>query len=131
MKIKTLWRYGWQIGAVGLSIVLLFFMIGCSWIGYEVKIACEEAKRYKEGDCVEALMAVVDDEKMGFWERNRAIWALGQLGDDRALQVFEKYYTGEIPEREPLGEMISQYELKKAIKLAEGGVNLSAWVWRE
>ena len=131
MKIKTLWRHGWQIGAVGFSIVLLFFMIGCSWIGYEVKIACEGAKRYKEGDCVEALMAVVDDEKMGFWERNRAIWALGQLGDERALQVFEKYYIGEIPEREPLGEMISQYELRKAIRLAEGGVNLSAWVWRE
>jgi hypothetical protein len=106
MKIKTLWHYGWQIGAVGLSIMLLFFMIGCSWIGYEVKIACEGA-------------------------RNRAIWALGQLGDERALLVFEKYYTGEIPEREPLSEVISQYELKKAIKMAEGGVNLSAWVWRE
>jgi hypothetical protein len=131
MMIKTLWHYGWQIGAVGLSIALLFLMIGCSWIGYEVKIACEEAKRYKEGDCVEALTAVVDDEKMGFWERNRAIWALGQLGDERALLVFEKHYTGKIPEREPLGELISQYELRKAIRLAEGGVNLSAWVWRE
>jgi hypothetical protein len=30
-----------------------------------------------------------------------AIWALGQLGDDRALQMLEHFYTGDIPDRAP------------------------------
>jgi hypothetical protein len=56
---------------------------------------------------------------------------LGEFGGSRALPVLQKYYTGNIPDREPLDEMISQYELKKAIELASGGPNITAWLWRE
>ncbi len=82
------------------------------------------------GDCVEAFIGLVDDETEDFRSRNDAIWALGQLGDSRALPVLNNYFTGIIPDREPLNSVISQYELSKAIKLAEGGTNLTAWAWR-
>jgi len=75
-------------------------------------------------------MALVDDDGRDFRSRNRAVWALGQLGDGRALPVLKKYYTGRVPAREPIDRMMSQRELKKAIRLAAGGLNITAFVWR-
>lgn len=116
--------------AVGISIFLLFFVVTCTWIGYEVKVQCQGAKREYGGDCVEALSKQLNDEHRGYRARNDAIWALGQIGDRRALSTLESHYSGDIPEREPLDEVISQYELKKAINLTSGGKNIGAWVWR-
>ena len=126
-KIKNLLSY---IAAIGISIFLLFFVITCSWIGYEVKKNCAEAQREYQGDCVESLQSLLQDENKSYRLRNSTIWALGQLGDRRALATLEDYYTGNIPDREPLDETISQYELKKAINLAEGGFNISAIIWK-
>jgi hypothetical protein len=39
-------------------------------------------------------------------------------------------YTGNIPPREPLDAMISQYELRKAVDLTSGGTNMLAIFWR-
>jgi len=119
------------LGAVGINIGMLFFVIVCTMIGYEVKNQCTDSKAEYGGDCVEALISLLNDENKSFHSRNSAIWALGQLGDARALPVLEKYFTGNIPERESLDGGISQYELKKAIKLAGGGLNLTAWAWDE
>jgi hypothetical protein len=130
MKFSVLIHKLAYLGAIGVSIMIFFFIIGCTWIGYEVKSNCRDAKSQYEGDCVEALTALVQDENRGYSERNSAIWALGQLGDSRALPVLEGYYTGDIPEREPLDGTISQYELKKAIHLARGGTNIGAPFWR-
>lgn len=117
--------------AVGASIFFLFFFIVDIWIGYEAKRICQEAKwEYHKKTCVDSLIAVLEDEKQGFRVRNNAIWALGQLGDKKALPVLEKYYTGIIPDKEPLDNMISQYELKKAINLIKGGLNIAGWAWR-
>jgi hypothetical protein len=130
MKIKNLKALFFYIIAVGISIFFLFFIVTCSWIGYEVKNQCQEAKREYGGDCVESLITLLNDKNKGFRSRNDAIWALGQLGDNRALSILQNYYTGNIPPREPLDESISQYELKKAINLTNGGINIGAWVWR-
>ena len=130
MKTKNLKQTFLYLSAVGASIFLLFFVITCTWIGFDVKDQCQKAKGEYGGDCVEALIAVLNDEGKGYRTRNSAIWALGQLGDSRALPVLESYYTGNIPDREPLDGTISQYELKKAINLTSGGVNLSAPFWR-
>jgi hypothetical protein len=116
--------------AIGISVFALFFVITCTWIGVDVKTRCQEAKKDYGGNSTEALMTLLDDENQTFRNRNSAIWVLGQLGDSRALSVLEKYYTGYIPDREPLNEVISQYELKKAIKLLSGGKNLTAIFWR-
>ena len=87
-------------------------------------------KEHTAGDCVEALITTLEDANNPFRTRNEAIWALGQIGDSRALPVLQNYYTGNIPPREPLSKTISQYELQKAIDLARGEFNLSAWAWR-
>ena len=119
------------ISAVGVSIFLLFFVVACVWIGYDVKNQCYLAeKQYNKQDCVTALSTLLEDNHQGYRAKNSAIWALGQLGDSRALPILEKYYTGKIPDREPLDKTISQYELKKAISLAKGGLNISAFIWR-
>lgn len=117
--------------AIGVSVFLLFFFVTSVWIGYDAKKICQEAKwEYKKTDCVEALIDTLDDENQGYRTRNHAIWALGQLGDGRALPVLQKHYTGDIPDREPLDDVISQYELEKAINLASGGLNITAFIWR-
>ncbi len=130
MKIKTLKQKVWLVGAVGIGVLLFLFVATCFSIGKGIKSQCQEAKKQYEGDCVEVLVGLLNDEKQGFKARNSAIWALGQLGDSRALPVLKSYYTGNIPEREPLNETISQYELKKAVNLTSGGVNISAFIWR-
>ncbi len=130
MKTKNIKQTILYIGAIGISIFLLFFVITCSWIGYEVKSQCQEAKREYGKNCVESLTILLDDEDKGFRARNDAVWALGQLGDSQALPVLQNYYTGNIPEREPLDKSISQYELKKAINLINGGINVTAFIWR-
>lgn len=130
MKVRNVKRKLFYLGVVGISFALLFFVVTCFWIGRSVKRQCQEAKRVYPGDCVEALITLLNDESRGFRERNSAVWALGQLGDRRALPVLESYYTGNIPPRESLDKTISQYELKKAVKLTSGGFNASAVFWR-
>lgn len=118
------------LGAIAASTFVFFFVITSSWIGYDVKSHCQSAQLQYEGDCVDALIQVLDDKHQSFRTRNSAIWALGQLGNSKALPILESYYTGSIPDRESLDSTISQYELKKAIKLVGGGFNLTAIVWR-
>lgn len=131
MKAKKLKHTILFLGAIGLSVFLLFFVITCTWIGNNVKQQCRDAKReYQKTDCVDGLITLLDDDTRGYRARNHAVWALGQMGDKRALPVLQKYYTGDIPNREPLDETISQYELKKAIHLAGGGLNITAVFWR-
>ncbi len=130
MEIKNLKQLIVYAGAVGISILLLFFVIICTAIGYDVKRQCQEAKGAYGGDCVEAFITTLENANNPFRTRNEAIWALGQIGDSRALPVLQSYYTGNIPPREPMDKTISQYELQKAIALAQGEFNLSAWAWR-
>lgn len=141
MKIKNIKQKLFFVGAIGFSLFLLFFVMGCIRIGDSVKSRCQEAKRgyggptspaasQEHGDCVEALINLLNDENKSFRSRNSAIWALGQLGDGRALSVLQKYYTGNIPPRESLDKTLSQYELKKAINLASGGLNITSYIWR-
>ncbi len=111
--------------SVGLGVMFMLFVIANTWIGYEVQSECENAQRQYDGDCVEALLSTIDDDHNSFETRNSAIWAVGQLGDERALEILNKYYTGNIPDREPLDQTMSQYELKKAINLSKGGTNLT------
>lgn len=130
MQIKNLKAKVLYLMAIGISVFCLFFFVTCSWIGYDVKKQCHDATKDYGGDCVESLTQLLNDEDRSFHERNSAIWALGQLGDSRALPILQSYYTGNIPDREPLDETISQYELKKAVNLTSGGFNMGAWVWR-
>lgn len=127
-KYKDLLIYG---GAIIIVVIFFLFLLSVNLIGYSVKEKCQLAQDRYEGDCVEALISYLEDDKNSFRSRNAAIWALGQLGDSRAVPVLRSYYTGY--DNGPvvkLNEGISQYELKKAIVLAEGGLNITVFFWR-
>lgn len=112
-----------------LMSVIIFFIASTLSIGWSVNYKCQAAQEKYSGDCVDALSSLVESDSESFEDRNRAIWALGQLGDSRALPVLEKYYTGVEKDNESLDQDISQYELQKAIDLCEGGFNAGKWVW--
>ncbi len=119
------------VAGAGILFFLFVFFITCAQIGYGVKKHCALAQNRYGGECVDALISQVADPSAQNG-KNDAIWTLGQLGDKKALPFLGKYNTGEpLPAREKWDEGISQYELRKAIKLLKGGFNLSAFVWRD
>jgi len=101
------------------------------WISSDVRAACHEARQEFEGDCVEALVAYASSDQHTFEERNSAIWALGEIGDKRALPVLEKLLYMESLCSSPcnVSTCMCQYSVEKAIRLCEG-LNIARWVWR-
>lgn len=118
------------IGSIAFIVFAFVVLLSFNIIGYGVEERCRLAQEKYDGDCVEALIAYLDDEDNGFRSRNSAVWALGQLGDVRALPTLKGYYTEVPPGRGSLDGMISQYELEKAIRLIDGGFNATAFFWR-
>lgn len=119
------------IGIAGLLVIsFLLFVITSLWIGSDVRRYCKTSKKIYGGDCVSSLSEMVDDTSIPFRDRNHAIWALGQLGNPKALTYLNKYYTGNILNKDSLDTGLSQYEMSKAMKLMQGGLNLSVIVWR-
>ena len=116
--------------AIGFSVLVFLTLLSLNFIGYSVEERCQLAQEKYEGDCVESLIEYLDDESNSFRSRNSAIWALGQMGDARGKQILEKYYTGNIPAKEKYDKTLSQYEMKKALKLVAGGFNITHWVWK-
>lgn len=101
------------------------FLLTINLIDYSVKDDCQDAQAKYVGDCVQALSSLLEDEGNSFRDRNSAIWALGQLGDERAVPVLEKYYTGNIPDKESLDQGLSQYELQKALSYFKDVTNIT------
>ena len=112
----------WLPAATAVFIVAITVAVGVG-----VRNVADAATREFPGDRVAALLAYADSSSHTLSERNRAVWALGQLGDSRALPILEKSLSG--------GECrhdreLCQYELTKAIRLCSGGRNVSALFWR-
>jgi len=114
----------------GLLILLTLFSLGFSKIHAGVKSACIQAKQKHDGDCVESLIAFIKSETSTLREKNRAIWALGQLADKKALPFLEEMNES-IPPKTPCNhdEQICQYEIEKAIKWCRQG-NLTSWMYK-
>ena len=111
------------LGVLGLA--GLGFLLSC--IGWEVRRLSNSAMCQFGGDRVMALARLVDGEDIPLNRKNEAVWALGQLGDARALSTLEKWYYGGPCNHD---STICQYELKKAIAKCRGGVNFLAPTWR-
>lgn len=109
------------------AILITVFVMICWSIRSSVKEMSAEAVREYPGDRIEALMSYVDSEDHSLRQRNRAVWALGQVGDKRALPVLEKYYTGGPCDHQ---NALCQRELSKAIKACNGAFNATAWLPR-
>lgn len=126
-EIKSLIFYLISILAL---FVMFIFLVSVNLIGYSVKEKCYLAQEKYNGDCVEALLDYLKDENNNFSERNSAIWALGQLGDERALPILKSYYIGYSGERCNRSQTLSQLELKRAIGYMQGNPNITTFFWR-
>lgn len=129
-KINIRFKFALLGLILAISVFLLLIIISFSWIRFEVKATCIEAKKQYGGQCVEALTNLIEDENSSLLVKNKAIWTLGQLADSKALPILKDLYTGEIPYRESLYTTLSQYELQKAIRWCEQG-NITSWMYAD
>ena len=115
-----------------LACVAVIIMLSL-WIELHIKKTCEMATRKYSGDKIEALMKFVESKETSYRAHlyranNHAFWALGQLGDKRALPFLRKLLTGEPCDHET---NLCQGEIKEAIhKLERNQFNLPKYLWR-
>ena len=109
------------------TLLFIVYILACFDIRSSVKEISAEATQQYPGDRIEALISYVKSENHSLRQSNRAIWALGQIGDERALPVLTASYTGGPCDHDNL---LCQRELQKAIKLCKGGLNATAWLPR-
>ena len=110
-----------------LAFLFVAYLVVCWSIRSSVKEMSAIATRQYPGDRIEALVRYVDSENHSLRERNRAVWALGQIGDERALPALEKLYTGEPCDHD---NSLCQRELQRAITACKGAFNATAWLPR-
>lgn len=110
-----------------LAFLLVAFVLICCSIRSGVRDISAEATKQYPGDRVEALISYVQNKNNSLRKRDLAVWALGQIGDQRALPTLEKSYTSGPCDHD---SRLCQGELQKAIKLCKGGVNATAWLPR-
>ena len=79
------------------------------------------------GDRAEALMRVVDCDACNLKDRNHAVWALGQMVEERAISVLRRHYDGH-----PCTHTtrLCQKELRKAIRMIETRQQRTGPAWR-
>ena len=120
--------YHWRSVLSAALVVLLagYVVVGLS-IGREVERVIARAQARQGGTPVCALLAVARSSEAPLAERNRAVWALGQLGAREARPVLETLVTGGECDHDSL---VCQHELEKAINLCSGAANPGALVWR-
>jgi hypothetical protein len=109
------------------TLVFIVYLWACFDIRSGVKEISAEAVQQHPGERVEALIAYVKSENHSLRQRNLAVWALGRIGDRRALPVLKQYYTGGPCDHD---NCLCQHELQKAIKLCQGSLNATAWLPR-
>src|SRR4030042_2030169 len=120
--VKKILVYG---PLICFTLVFIVYLWACFDIRSGVKKISAEATQQHPGDRIEALIAYVNSEDHILRKRNLAVWALGQIGDERALPVLSRFYTARPCDHD---NCLCQRELQKAIKLCDGGFNATAWL---
>ena len=121
--------------AVGLALLcLVVFASAFAWslgtIYDRVESIRNLAGERYGGDKVFALLSLAGDEQAPFKLRNEACWALGQLGDARALPVLQKLDTDEDQAKPWNGDgAIVQYTVEKAIRQINSDFSLTRWMY--
>ena len=107
--------------ASAIAAVLLLLALGAyatlfASIHADVTDTARSAMARYAGDRVQALSALVECESCSLRDRNRAVWALGQLRDRRALPVILRQRTGAECDHTA---GLCQREIRKAIDAIE------------
>jgi hypothetical protein len=104
-------------------LVIILVGMGAAYIGLriwfktEINQICDNAMNRYEGDKIEALIALLNDDDQSLKTKNNAIWALGKLNDQRALPTLRRLQTGNECNH---SMYVCQHELEKAIDNLEG-----------
>lgn len=115
------------IGAVSLA----FAGMTLSRLHSSVKSICLTSKYAYKQDCVSSLIETVKSEKFLFRQRNRAIWALGQIADQKALPFLTELHRSLPEQKIDYEHGLSKYEVEKAIKWCSGEkTNITSWMYR-
>ena len=122
--LKRRWK---PLGLTAIALLLIAYVGLGLMIGHGVKQAVADATGRHPGDPVPALVAVALDGDRSLDDRNRAIWALGQLGDPAALPALEGLATGRDCDH---ATTVCQKEVRKALEGCRGELNLAAPLWR-
>ena len=126
--MRSFLRARWKAISIAGACALLALYVGTALlIGHQVNEVVDTAQARSPGEPVAALLAMASSPSQGLAERNRAVWALGQLGDSMALETLESLYSGQGCDH---SVRLCQRELRKAIRACEGGFNVGALVWR-
>jgi hypothetical protein len=80
------------------------------------------------GDRITALITMASCTNCSLEDRNHAVWALGEYGDRRGLEVLKGLKTGRTCDH---AREVCQYEVDKAIGKIEGTWGLLASVRRK
>lgn len=89
----------------------------CLWVRHDVASVTQEARRLYPGGRVQALAALAESDTAPLAQRNRAIWALGQLADARALPALKRLQTHQPCDH---AHQVCQYEVEKAVAFCSG-----------
>ena len=118
------------LAAACLLVGACAFLVALHIIGSDVRATCREATDEFGGDCVSGLISYVQSGHHSFRERNQAIWALGEIGDPRALPALRELLDGDLIGTPcDVSTGICRYSVEKAISLCEG-INVLRWMWR-
>ena len=118
----------WRAMLAALFVLVLVSYVGLGLvIGWEVQSAIAAAQELAPGKPVSALLAVALSDGAPIRSRNRAVWALGQLGAREALPALESLVIDDKCDHET---RICQHELRKAIRACSGSPNAGAIIWR-
>jgi hypothetical protein len=130
-RMRRILLWGTPIVLLVCVIVIVLFSLR---IEMGVKKICATATQAYPGDKVDALMRSVASEDYDYnaqvySENNRVVWALGQLGNKRALPFLTDLLTDEPCDHET---NLCQGEIMEAIqKLNSNQFNLPAFLWRD
>ena len=112
-----------------LSLLFTIFIILLLIVTYnienQVQETCKMAVSIYPGDKIQALINVSKNQSSCTKDKTRALWALGQLGDRKALPYLVENFDG-IEETD-----ICIYEAQFAIeKIQDESFNLPGFLWR-
>ena len=105
------------IGTILIFIIPVLYFGGLMVIKHQANTFAKEAVSVYHQDKTESLLMLIDSENHSLKERNKAVWTLGVLKDEKALPKLEMLYTGKECNHD---SALCQYEIKKAILKIKG-----------
>lgn len=109
---------------LGLGILIPSGIVGV--IQLELRRMRDVAASRFPGDTVEGLIATVECGNCRMQDRNRAVWALGQMEAEPALETLKARVDGQSCDH---ATRLCQHELAKAIRLIETREQRAGFWW--